>query len=121
MNEPSVAGDRFSGTSEDAWATRLVYWRKRMPRIRIDAEPVAEQLARYRRVTDVLTLVSIGVSILFVALFTAFRRPDIGLILAAILFGPVIAISRLDFRNLRRNVENFERERLEFESRRAAE
>ena len=120
MNDPSVVGGLSSDALDVAWAERLAYWRTRIPRIRFGVEPVREQLGRYRRVTDVLTIVSLGVSILFVALFTAFRRPDIGIVLAIVLFGPVIAISRLDFRRLRLNAEAFERERLAYEARRAS-
>ncbi len=100
--------------SEDVdpkWATRQRYWRRKLRRLRLDAEPVEEQLAKYKRVTWVLTALPAGLSLFFLALFTAFHRPDVGLVLAAILFAPVVAIAWLDYLLLSSRVARYTRER----------
>jgi hypothetical protein len=89
---------------------RLTYWRRRLGRIRLGAEPVEEQLARYLRVNWMLTAVLGIVATMFVALFTAFRRPDIGLVLAGVLFLPVAALAWLDHALLRWRVGRYLRE-----------
>ncbi|WP_422929511.1 hypothetical protein [Singulisphaera sp. PoT] len=83
-------------TTDNDWTLREQYWRRRLGRIRLGAEPVEEQVAKYRRATWLVTGVSLGLAAIFVALFSAFRRPDIGLILAGILFLPVVALAWLD-------------------------
>ncbi len=47
--------------------------------------------------TWVLTAVSLGLAPIFLALFTAFRRPDVGAILAGILMLPVVSLAWLDY------------------------
>ena len=83
-------------TTDNDWTLREQYWRRRLGRIRLGAEPVEEQVAKYRRATWLVTGVSGGLAAIFVALFSAFRRPDIGAILAGILFLPVVALAWLD-------------------------
>jgi hypothetical protein len=78
------------------WDDRLAYWRRRLGRIRLGVEPVEDQLARYRRVTWMLTAVATLLALIFIALFSAFRRPDVGAWLALVLFGPVVAIAWVD-------------------------
>ena len=90
---------------------RELYWRKRLRRLRFGAEPLAEQVAKYRRVTIVLSSVAGGVAVLFLMIFAAFHRPDIALILDAILFLPVVAFSWFDFLRLARGVRAYEAER----------
>lgn len=84
-------------------------WQRRLGRLRLGAEPLAEQLARLRRVTWALTFVPLGFAAIIVALFTGFGAPLIGLAVAGIVFGPVIALAWLD--DLRRSavVRAFER------------
>jgi hypothetical protein len=36
---------------EDEWQERERQWQRRLGRLRLGAEPIAEQLAKYRRVT----------------------------------------------------------------------
>jgi hypothetical protein len=62
-------------------------------------------------VTIVLSAVSAGIALMFLMIFSAFHRPDIGLILIAILFVPIISLAWLDFRTLAGRVEEYERER----------
>jgi hypothetical protein len=109
-------------TDRDAdWAVRQVYWRRKLGRLRLGAEPIGEQLERYRRVTLMLTAVSAFLALFFVSLFTAFRRPDIGVVLAGVLFLPVVAVAWLDFALLRRRALGYLRELREYEQSREAE
>ncbi|HKI18193.1 MAG TPA: hypothetical protein VKA15_09945 [Isosphaeraceae bacterium] len=75
---------------EARWREREAWWRRKLGRLRLGVEPLEEQVARYRRVTWALTVVPAILAIMFVALFTAFGRPDIGLILVAILLVPIV-------------------------------
>src|ERR1039457_4354291 len=76
---------------ETRWSARRTYWARKLGRLRLGVEPIEEQLARYRRVTWVLTAVPGFVSAFILVLFTVFQRPDIGLIVAALLFLPIAA------------------------------
>jgi hypothetical protein len=71
------------------WAARRTYWARKLGRVRLGVEPIEEQLARYRRVPWVLTAVPGFVSAFILVLFTFFQRPDIGLVVAALLFLPI--------------------------------
>lgn len=93
---------------------RQRYWARKLGRLRLGVEPLDEQLAKYRRVTWALTLIPSAMAMLFVALFTAFGRPDIGLIVVAIVLGPVVAIAWLDYALLARNVRRYQAERASF-------
>ena len=106
-NAPALSPD----PPDPAWIDRERYWRRKLGRIQLGAEPVGEQLARYRRVTWMLTAVTLGVGAMIVGLFAAFRRPDIGLILAAILFAPVLSVAWFDHLRLGRLVARYQRER----------
>jgi len=81
---------------EASWREREAWWRRKLGRLRLGVEPLEEQLARYRRVTWALTVVPAILAIMFVALFTAFGRPDIGLVLVAILLVPIVLVAWLD-------------------------
>jgi len=81
---------------EARWRKREEWWRRKLGRLRLGVEPLEEQLARYRRVTWALTVVPGILAILFIALFTAFGRPDIGLILVATLLAPIMLVAWVD-------------------------
>jgi hypothetical protein len=102
---------------DDAWAARERYWRRKLGRLRLGAEPVEVQLERYRRVTLVLTAIPAVLALMFLALFTAFRRPDIGAVLALVLFGPLVAIAWIDHALLVSRARAYLRERLDHEHR----
>jgi hypothetical protein len=72
-------------------------WQAKLGRLRLGVEPIEVQLERYRRVTWVLTAIPTALAIFIFTLFTAFRRPDIGSIVALILFVPVVSIAWIDF------------------------
>ncbi len=76
---------------EAFWQARCAYWARRLGGIRLGVEPIEDQLARYRRVTWMLTAVPAFVATVLFTLFTVFRRPDIGAVVAAILFLPLVA------------------------------
>jgi hypothetical protein len=87
------------------------YWRQRLGRLQLGVEPLEEQLARLRLVTWVLSLVPAGIGILIIAIFTAFRRPDLGLLLAALLVVPIVVLAWMDFARLKRAAADYEAER----------
>lgn len=105
--------DFRNGAPVDDWSARERYWRKKLGRLRLGAEPLADQLARYRRVTWMLTAVPAGIGIMIVGLFTAFGRPDVGAILAVVLFLPVVSIAWIDFWMLSRRASRYQLERRE--------
>jgi hypothetical protein len=109
-----MASDTNSPSSEARddldWEMRLRYWKRKLGRLRLGVEPIEEQVERYRRVTVVLTAVVLGLALIFLALFTAFQRPDVGAILALVLLGPVVAFAWLDFALLRARATGFARE-----------
>jgi hypothetical protein len=81
---------------ESRWRKREVWWRRKLGRLRLGVEPLEEQLARYRRVTWALTIVPSILAVMFIALFTAFGRPDIGLILDTVLLLPIMLVAWVD-------------------------
>ena len=103
--------------SEGAWQDRQRYWRRKLGRLRLGVEPLDEQLARYRRVTWMLTAVPFAIGLMFLGLFAAFGRPGIGLIVAAVLFAPLVVIAWVDYAILRWRVGRY----LDEQSRHAGE
>jgi hypothetical protein len=100
------------------WEARQRDWGRRLGRLRLGAEPIEVQLERYRRVTWVLTAIPAFLALFFVGLFTAFGRPDIGSVLAAVLLLPVVTIAWLDYARLHGRAMGYLRELREHERRR---
>ena len=50
---------------ESRWRMREKQWRRKLGRLRLGVEPIEEQLARYRRVTWVLTAVPAVIGLMF--------------------------------------------------------
>jgi len=98
-------------TADPEWEARLRYWRRKLGRIRLGVEPVEVQVARYRRVTLVLTAIPAAIAVGIVTLFTAFQRPDVGAAVALILFAPLVALAWLDFGMLSLRASRYLRER----------
>jgi len=107
-------GTRNEPGADEAWRARQGYWRRKLGRLRLGVEPLDEQLARYRRVTWMLTAVPTGIGLMFVGLFAAFDRPDVGLVVAAILLVPVVVVAWIDYGLLRLRVARFLREQSRF-------
>jgi hypothetical protein len=96
--------------ADEAWQARQRYWQRKLRRLRLGAEPLDVQLARYRRVTWMLTAVPLAIGLMFVALFTAFQRLDIGLIVAGVLLLPVVVLAWLEYGLLARRAALYTRE-----------
>jgi hypothetical protein len=110
---------RTESDLETRWRKREACWRRKLGRLRLGVEPLEEQVARYRRVSWALTVVPSILAIMFVALFTAFGRPDIGLILIAILLLPIVLGAWIDQALLARRARRYLAELEEY--RRASE
>src|SRR3954454_3916286 len=102
-----VQQPRTEAESDAAWLDRERYWRRKLGRLRLGVEPLEEQLARYRRVTWMLTAVPLIIGLMFLGLFTAFRRPDVGLVVASILLLPIVVIAWIDDALLRRRAARY--------------
>jgi hypothetical protein len=72
------------------WTKREAMWRRKLGRLRLGVEPLEEQLARYRRVTRVLTAIPLALSGFVIILFAFQRRPDVGIVLSAVIFLPIV-------------------------------
>jgi hypothetical protein len=86
-------------------------WRKKLRRLRFGAEPLEVQVEKYRRTTIALTVVPSFIGLMVLAIFTAFRRPDIGLVAVLVIFMPMISLAWFDFWLLARRVEHYQREK----------
>lgn len=100
------------------WRIREEAWARKLGRLRLGAEPLAEQLVRYRGVTWALTFIPSVLAGFFLALFSAFGRPDIGLIVVALLFLPIIAGAWLGDLRLNRRARAYLRELAAFQEER---
>jgi hypothetical protein len=116
LMETDVSTERTA--LEDRWQEREQQWARKLGRLRLGVEPLDEQLVRYRRVTWALTLVSGTIALMFLTLFSVFRRPDIGLVVAGLLFVPISLVSWLDLRRLERRAAAYLAEHTAIESER---
>ena len=105
---------------EDRWREREREWSQRLGRLRLGAEPIEDQLAKYRRVTWGLMIVPAIISVMFLVLFSIFGRPDIGLLVILILFVPMIVFSWLGYKGLERKGKAYLAERARYENDRNA-
>ena len=101
--------------SDPRWDLRLQYWRRRLGRVRLGVEPVEEQVAKYRRATWMLSAVVFGLALMFLALFTAFGRPDVGAVLVLVLLVPIGGFAWIDNTLLLRRVAAYQRDLREHE------
>jgi hypothetical protein len=112
---PSSPNDNAS-----SWAEREAYWRRKLGRLKLGVEPLAEQLDRYWRVTWALTIVPAAMAAMFLALFAAFRAVGVGLAIVGLILVPVVAVAWVDYFRLKNRAARYESERREFESRHAS-
>lgn len=87
------------------------YWRKKLRRLRLDAEPIADQLERHRRTTIALTAIPAVIGLIFLAIFAGFGRPDVGAAVVGVLIVPITLLAWLDFARLRSLATAYLRER----------
>jgi hypothetical protein len=78
-------------------------------------EPIQEQVERYRRVSLTLMAVQGFMALFFFTLFSVFGRPDIGLVVVAVLFVPMIVCSWLGFKRMERRANTYLEELATFE------
>ncbi len=91
-------------------AERERYWRRKLRRLRFGVEPLAVQLEKYRKVTVALSCVCAAIALMFVMIFTAFGRPDVGAIVDLVLFVPIVGLAWLDYLTLASRVAAYEAE-----------
>ncbi len=99
---------------EAQWRLRESYWRRKLGRLRLGVEPIEEQLARYRRVTWTLTAVPSFLGVFFVTLFSVFGRPDVGLILVAVVLLPIVVGAWWDYAMMAGRARRYRREADEY-------
>jgi hypothetical protein len=102
--------NRPTNTRSVAATEREKFWRRRLGRLRLGAEPLSDQLERHRRSTYALSVISAIVAAMFVALFSAFRAPITGLVMASVILGPIVILAWWDFRRMERGAAEFEAE-----------
>ena len=103
---------------EDGWREREREWSQWLGRLRLGAEPIEDQLAKYRRVTWGLMIVPAIISVMFLTLFSVFGRPDIGFLVILILFVPMIVFAWLGYKRLERKGKAYLAERARYENER---
>lgn len=97
------------------WPDRERYWRRKLGRLRLGVEPLPDQLEKYRKVNWTLTAVTSGIAAMFVALFTAFAHPFIGMAVAGVILGPIVLFSWIGFWRMKRRAARYLREKEEVE------
>jgi hypothetical protein len=99
----------------NSWRQREAYWRHKLGRLHLGAEPLAEQLDRQRRVNWMLTGVTAGIALLFLALFSAFQAPAIGLVVGGLIGVPIVGLAWIDYAVLKARAARYESERRAFQ------
>lgn len=100
-----------SGPVDPEWTARQSYWRRKLRRLRLEAEPIEQQVARYRRVTVALSSLAGVLALAFLALFGAFRRPDVGAVVVGVLLVPIAVLAWIDQAVLEHRARAYLRER----------
>ena len=103
----NVGSSKDLSELEASWSVRERQWARRLGRLRLGAEPLEEQLTRLRRTTWALALVASLIALFVLTLFTVFGRPDIGLVVILILFGPMILFPWLGYTRLKRRAAEY--------------
>jgi hypothetical protein len=100
---------------ESRWRDRERQWARKLGRIRLNVEPIEEQLARYRRTTFALMIVPAVIALIFFCLFAVFGRADIGLAIVLVVFVPLILFAWLGYKTLQHRAASYLEERARFE------
>jgi hypothetical protein len=95
------ASDPRSEPSIPDWSSRQREWQRRLPRLRLEAEPIEEQLDRYRRATIGLSAVTAAIAGIILIVFTLFGAPWFGLLLSLVPAGAVIGAAWRSHQRLR--------------------
>jgi fatty acid desaturase len=95
---------------EAAWQARQIHWRRKLGRLRLGVEPIDEQLARYRRVTWVLTAIPAVLGLIFFTLFAVFGYPVVGLVFVAIVLLPIVLGAWSDFALMTMRARRYQQE-----------
>jgi hypothetical protein len=82
-------------------------WARRLAPLRLDAEPLGEQLASRRGVFAALAIVTTAVAAAILALFAAFGRWDVGLIAALALWLPIVGLAGRDLARMSRAAADY--------------
>lgn len=90
------------------WAAERAGWARSMGRLRLDAEPLGDQLLRHRSASLALIAISAAASVAFVAAFAAFSRPLLGIGFSALFLLPIVIVSWLDQRRMAGRVREYE-------------
>lgn len=102
--EPNPVGSpNANPTSPEVWPK----WRVRLARLSPYTIDIEEQLEQLRRLTIVLTIVPGFMASIILVLFTIFGRPDIGLLVILIIFGPIIGIAWRDYLRIKKEAHAF--------------
>jgi hypothetical protein len=99
-----------SDTDQD-WSERELYWRSKLRRLRFGVEPLRVQVEKYCRVTITLSSVCVIIAVMFLTIFAAFGRPDVGLVVVLVLFVPIVGLAWLDYWKLAARVAAYEAEK----------
>ncbi len=99
-----------TGSPPAPTARELALGRKLGRRIRLGAEPIGRQLDLRFRAIVAMTGILAGVGSMFLAIFAAFGRPDVGFAVGGLILGPVAAWAWLDFALLRHRALAYDRE-----------
>ena len=102
--EPNTVGSPdATSASPEVWPK----WRVRLARLSPYTIDIEEQLVQLRKLTIVLTIVPGFMATLILVLFTIFGRPDIGLVVILIIFGPIIGIAWRDYLRIKEEARAF--------------
>lgn len=102
--EPNPVGSTdATSSSPEVWPK----WRVRLARLSPYTIDIEEQLEKLRQLTIVLTLVPGFMATIILVLFTIFGRPDIGLVVVLIIFGPIIGIAWRDYLRIKKEAHAF--------------
>ncbi|WP_169981185.1 hypothetical protein [Tautonia rosea] len=101
------ASDARSDLSSPDWPARKRDWQRRLPRLRLEAEPIEEQIDRYRRATIALSVVTMMVAGMVLVLFTVFGAPWFGLLVSLVPAGTVISAAWRSHQQLRSGARKY--------------
>ncbi len=88
-------------------SARQFYWQSQLRPIRLGAEPVADQIRRRMLVNAAGSVCVALIGLIFLGIFAAFGRSDLGLIIAGTLFAVGIVGNWIVYFRLRRRMRAY--------------